>query len=145
MERKFHKVRYEPKRIKLLFNHAVPNSPGDIVSMKDKSSLKRINESTLVESSTFWIAGPVFEKVNRDRLSEKIQMSLIEDKSDFYICGSIDLTVHYEAEKEVLDEVIDYLVQHNQNIGYFEELGNRYVVNLMQKLGFYSSQELAQK
>jgi len=141
MKREFKRVVYRPKRIKLLFNYDVPNQSGDIVSMKDKSSLTRKDDNVLIEESKFWIAGPVSSEIDRDSLSRKIQNDLLNDESDFYICGSVDLTVHYEAEKEVLNEVVEYMKRHDANIGYFEETGNKLVNDLMVKLGFTSKRD----
>lgn len=141
MKRELRKIVPKLQRIKFLFDWNISPEEGDIISMRHTIKLTRIDKNTLIERLKFWIAGPaepITKKSDGDKLIKKIQMDLIEDKTDFHICGSVDLVVHYEAEKEVLDEVIEFQKQHNRHIDYFEKAGNTAVGNLMKKFGFIS-------
>ena len=139
MKREFRKIVSKLQRIKFLFNWDISPKEGGIVSRRHTIKLTRIDKNTLVERLKFWIAGPaepITKKSDGDKLIRRIQMDLIEDKTDFHICGSVDLVVHYEAEKEVLDEIIEFQKQHKKHIAYFEKAGNTEVENLMKKFGF---------
>lgn len=132
MERKFRTALLKPKRIKVLFNWGV--KPSEVIVLKNVITERKGNEK-IHANLKCWFAGPFREKLDVDALSERIQRTLINEKSPFWICGVIDAIIILEGSKRVIDEVLDFRKKYNYDIAYFDKILDRSLDPWLAKFG----------
>ena len=59
---------------------------------------------------------------------------MLSDKSDFFVCGVIDVKSHMNAEKMVLDEIIEYRKKQKKELEYFSKALHYPCNHILQKL-----------
>jgi len=118
MERKFRTVQLKPKRIKVLYNWDVKE--GQVIVMNHVVT-ERKRDETILANLKCWFAGPFAQKLDTDEFSECVQRTLINEESQFWICGVIDATILLESSKPAIDEVLGFREKYGHDIDYFDK------------------------
>lgn len=118
MERKFWTIQLKPKRIKVLYNWNVEE--GHVIVLNHVVT-EREGDKAILANLKCWFAGPFAQKLDTNEFSERVQRTLINEESRFWICGVIDATVLLEGSKPVIDEVLGFREKYGHDIDYFNE------------------------
>ncbi|MCP8312499.1 MAG: hypothetical protein L6M37_06075 [Candidatus Methylarchaceae archaeon HK02M1] len=124
MQPKLREVKFIPKRVKVIYNLQAPTD-GQLMTFHEEVSNER--EGELVLEVRAGIFGPATSLPDTHVVIKHIQKILMTEDSPYRICGMMNAIMTIRADKQVIEEAISYVREHEASIYYVNEVIKDYI------------------